>query len=65
MRTAPEPKGSTTYSKSIELIVSEGVALVKGLEKALALQRGGRTPLTTKAYLALRSDALKWIMEND
>lgn len=50
--------------KSIELIIYEGVSLVKALEQALALERGGGTPLSTKAYLALRSDALTWIGQN-
>lgn len=51
--------------KSIELIIGEGVQLVKQLEEALARERGGGTPLTKKAYLALRLDALEWVRQND
>lgn len=51
--------------KSIELIIHEGVSLVKALEKALARERGGGTPLTRKEYLALRTDALTWVKQND
>lgn len=50
--------------KSIELIISEGVQLVKDLEKALALERGAGTPLNRRQYLALRSDALRWVESN-
>ena len=51
--------------KSVDLIIYEGVELVKQLEQALARERGGGTPLTRKAYLALRADALEWIRQND
>jgi hypothetical protein len=51
--------------KSVELIIQEGVQLVKMLESALARERGGGTPLNHKEYLALRADAIKWVMQND
>jgi hypothetical protein len=50
--------------KSLELRLYEAASLIEGLEKALALERGGGTPLTTKAYLALRADALTWLRNN-
>lgn len=53
------------YTKSVELIIGEGVQLVKQLEQALARERGGGTPLTTVAYMALRKDALTWIRQNE
>ena len=52
-------------SKSIELIISEGVQLVKDLEQALARERGGGTPLSHKAYLALRETALMYVRQNE
>ena len=51
--------------KSIEMIIGEGVQIVKELEQALAKERGGGTPLNRKQYLALREVALEWIRQND
>jgi hypothetical protein len=51
--------------KSTELIISEGVQLVKDLERALARERGGGTPLSRKAYLALRETALMYVRQNE
>ena len=51
-------------TKSVELIIQEGVQLVEDLEKALALERGGGTPLPTRQYLFLREMALKWVSQN-
>jgi hypothetical protein len=51
--------------KSVELIIQEGVQLVKELEKALALERGGGTPLDRVTYLSLREVALIWVRSND
>jgi hypothetical protein len=50
--------------KSVELIISEGVQLVKELESALARERGGGTPLTRIEYLTLRELALRWVAAN-
>jgi hypothetical protein len=52
-------------SKSLELRLYEAYSLIEALEKALALERGGGTPLTPRAYLALRSDALAWMYQNE
>jgi hypothetical protein len=51
--------------KSFELRISEGVQLVKDLERALTLERGGGTPLTRREYLYLREIALQWVRQNE
>lgn len=51
--------------KNIELIISEGVQLVKELESALARERGAGSTLTRKEYLSLRELALKWVKANE
>jgi len=50
--------------KSLEVRIHEAAALIKELEKALALQRDVGTPLSSGAYIALRHDARIWLHQN-
>lgn len=51
-------------TKSIELRLYEAAALIEWFERALALERGAGTPVTSREYLAHRSDALTWLRNN-
>lgn len=53
------------HAKSIELRLYEAAGLIKALESALARERGGGTPISHKAYIALRTDALEWVRQNE
>jgi len=56
--------GRDRVMKSLEVRIHEAAALIKELEKALALQRDVGTPLSSGAYIALRHDARIWLHQN-
>lgn len=52
------------YEKSLELVISEAVQLITDLEKALARERGGGMPISSREYLELRRLSLLWLARN-